>query len=344
MTFFSPELLLILLLAPLLPALYMWALRRKKNTAVRFPNMGLIKEALGERKAYRRHVPPVLIFAALLLMAFGVARPSAVLTLPSERSTVILAIDVSGSMRAADVPPNRMTVAKAAAKSFVQSQPRNARIGLVAFSTSAMITQDPTLRHGDVTAAIDALRPQRFTAVGSGIIASLQAIFPDAELALPDLDIVRDVPLDQREQEPKEKFEPVPPGSNAAAVIVLLSDGRTNMGIEPLDAARLAADRGVRVYTVGFGTPTGGTVDFGGGFMRTQLDEETLKAIAEMTGAKYFHAQTENDLKTVYDSLSAQFVAETKRTEVSAGFAALALLLLVAAAGLSLAWSNRIGA
>jgi Ca-activated chloride channel family protein len=345
MTFLSAELLLILLLAPLLPALYMWALRRRKNTAVRFPNMGLIKEALGERKAYRRHVPPALIFIALLLMALGVARPSAILTLPSERSTVILAIDVSGSMRAADVPPNRMSVAKAAAKSFVESQPRNARIGLVAFSTSAMITQDPTLRHSDVVTAIDSLRPQRFTAVGSGIVASLQAIFPDAELALPELDTVRDVPLDKREeQQPEEKFEPVPPGSNASAVIVLLSDGRTNMGIEPLDAARLAADRGVRVFTVGFGTPTGGVVDFGGGFMRTQLDEETLKAIAEMTGAKYFLAQNESDLKNVYDSLSAQFVAETKRTEVSAGFAALALLLLVMAAGLSLAWSNRIGA
>jgi Ca-activated chloride channel family protein len=348
MAFLSAELLLFLLIAPLLPALYVWALRRKKPTAMRFSNMGLIKAALGERKNYRRHVPPILIFLAVLIMIGGMARPSAVLTLPSERSTVILAIDVSGSMRAADVPPNRMTVAKAAAKAFVETQPRNARIGLVAFSTSAMITQDPTLVHGDVIAAIEGLRPQRFTAVGSGIVASLQAIFPDTELDLPDLDFVRDepraVPLDEREKnkEPAEKNAAVAPGSNKSAVIVLLSDGRTNMGVEPLDAARMAADRGVRIFTVGFGTQTGGMVDFGGGgFMRTQLDEVTLKAIAEITGAKYFHAQTEVDLKNVYDSLSTQFVSETKRTEVSAAFAAAALLLMLLAAGLSVAWSNR---
>ncbi len=346
MTFLSAEMLLLLLLAPLLPALYLWALRRKKNTGVRFSNIGLIKEALGERKVYRRHIPPALIFLAILFMVGGIARPSAILTLPSERSTVILAIDVSGSMRAADVPPDRMTVAKSAAKAFVARQPRNARIGLVAFSTSAMITQDPTFVRDDVIAAIDGLRPQRFTAVGSGIVASLQAIYPDTELNLASLDSVRDrpraVPLDERNTKPIEKNAPVPPGSNTSAVIVLLSDGRTNMGVEPLDAARLAADRGVRIFTVGFGTQTGGMVDFGGGgFMRTQLDEETLKAIAEMTGAKYFHAQSEADLKNVYDSLATQFVAETKRTEISAGFAAAALILMLLAAGLSLAWSNR---
>jgi Ca-activated chloride channel homolog len=349
MTFLSAGMLWLLLLGLVLPTLYLWLLRRRKSSAVRFTNMSLIKEAMGERKHYRRHIPPALAFIAVLVMLLGLARPSAILTLPSERSTVILAIDVSGSMRAADVPPSRMAVAKAAAAAFVDTQPRNARIGLVAFSTSAMVTQDPTLRHSDVIAAIESLRPQRFTAVGSGIVASLQAIFPDTELDLPDLDSVRGeqraVPLDERDKESAEKPEPVPPGSYTSAVIVLLSDGRTNMGVEPLDAARLAADRGVRIYTVGFGTKTGGSVDFGGGgFMRTQLDEETLQAIAEMTGAKYFHAQTETDLKNVYESLSAQFVAETKRTEVSAGLAALALLLILIAAGLSVVWSSRITA
>ena len=349
MTFLSAGMLWLLLLALVLPTLYLWLLRRRKSTAVRFTNMSLIKEAMGARKHYRRHIPPALAFIAVLVMLLGLARPSAILTLPSERSTVILAIDVSGSMRAADVPPSRMAVAKAAAAAFVDTQPRNARIGLVAFSTSAMVTQDPTLRHSDVIAAIESLRPQRFTAVGSGIVASLQAIFPDTELDLPDLDSVRGepraVPLDERDKKSAEQSEPVPPGSYTSAVIVLLSDGRTNMGVEPLDAARLAADRGVRIYTVGFGTKTGGSVDFGGGgFMRTQLDEETLQAIAEMTGAKDFHAQTETDLKNVYESLSAQFVAETKRTEVSAGLAALALLLILIAAGLSVAWSSRITA
>jgi Ca-activated chloride channel family protein len=342
MAFLSPELLWVLLLIPLLPVLYVMALRRKTTAPLRFTNLALIKEAMAGSKTYRRHLPPALLFAALAVMLAAVARPSAMLTLPSERSTVVLAIDVSGSMRAADVPPNRMTVAKAAAREFVAEQPRTARIGLVAFSTSAMIAQTPTLVHDDVLAAIDGLRPQRFTAVGSGIVASLQAIFPDADIVLDDMDTAGDAaPLGQLKEKDPVRPAPVPPGSYTSAVIVLLSDGRTNVGIEPLDAARLAADRGVRIFTVGFGTASGSEVDFGGGFMRTQLDEETLKAIAEMTGGKYFHAQTEADLKNVYDNLTAQFVSETKRTEVTAMMAALALVLMLAAAGLSLAWSGR---
>lgn len=347
MTFLSAELLWILLIAPLLPLLYVLALRRKKSAALRFSNMALIKEAMAGQHGFRRHFPPALLFVALLAMLAAIARPSAIITLPSERATVILAMDVSGSMRAADVAPTRMDVAKAAARTFVADQPRTTRIGLVAFSTSAMITQDPTIAHDDVVAAIDALRPQRFTAVGSGLVAALQSIFPDADLDLSGLSgrrpTLEAAPLGKVKDEAKPQFQPVPPGSNSSAVIVLLSDGRTNAGIEPLDAARLAADRGVRVFTVGFGTPEGGTVDFGGGWMRTQLDEETLKAIAKVTGARYFNAKTEADLKEAYNALTTQFVSETKRTEITAIGAGLALLLLSLAAILSLVWSSRVG-
>jgi Ca-activated chloride channel family protein len=209
-----------------------------------------------------------------------------------------------------------------------------------------MIVQDPTIVREDVLMAVDGLRPQRFTAVGSGLVAALQAIYPDDPLDLSQLSNARTelqpAPLGQAK--PKDavpEFQPVPPGSNTSAVIVLLSDGRTNVGVEPLDAARMAADRGIRVFTVGFGTAEGGNVDFGGGWMRTQLDEETLKAIAEMTGGKYFNAKTEADLKSAYETLTTQFVAETKRTEVTAFGAALALVLFVLAAGLSLVWSRR---
>ncbi|MDX2145490.1 MAG: VWA domain-containing protein [Rhodospirillaceae bacterium] len=346
MNFLSAELLWLLLLVPALPALYVLALRRRKPDALRFPDMDLIKQAAAGRKAWRRHVPPALLFLALIVMFLAVARPSAILTLPSERAVVVLAIDVSGSMRAADVPPNRMTVAKEAARAFVAEQPRTTRVGLVAFSTSAMIAQDPTIVRDDVLAAIDNLRPQRFTAVGSGLVASLQAIFPDDPLDLSRLSSARTelqpAPLGApKVKEAEPEFQPVPPGSNTSAVIVLLSDGRTNVGVEPLDAARLAADRGIRVFTVGFGTAEGGNVDFGGGWMRTQLDEETLKAIAEMTGGKYFNAKTEADLKSAYETLTTQFVAETKRTEVTAFGAALALVLFVLAVGLSLVWSRR---
>jgi Ca-activated chloride channel family protein len=344
MNFLSAELLWLLALLPLLPVLYVLALRRRKPDALRFPDMDLIRQAAAGRKSWRRHVPPALLFLALIVMFLGLARPSVVLTLPSERAVVVLAIDVSGSMRAADVPPDRMTVAKEAARAFVAKQPRTTRVGLVAFSTSAMIVQDPTIVHEDVLAAIDNLRPQRFTAAGSGLVSALQAIFPDDQLDVSSLSPARSelqpAPLGTPKVKKEEpEFKPVPPGSNTSAVIVLLSDGRTNVGVEPLDAARMAADRGVRVFTVGFGTAEGGMVDFGGGYMRTQLDEETLKAIAGITGGKYFYARTEADLKSAYEALTTQFVAETKRTEVTAFGAALALVLLVLAIGLCVAIS-----
>lgn len=340
MSFLSTELLWLLILLPLLPLLYVLALRRRKPDALRFPDMDLIRQAAAGRRAWRRHLPPALLFLALVVMLLAVARPAAVLTLPSERAVLVLAIDVSGSMRAADVPPDRMTVAKDAARAFVADQPRTTRVGLVAFSTSAMIAQEPTLARADVLAAIDNLRPQLYTAAGSGLVAALQAIFPDDPLDFSRLSAARSelqpAPLGEVGMKNEQHgFKPVPPGSNTSTVIVLLSDGRTNVGIDPLDAARLAADRGVRVFTVGFGTAEGGFVDFGGGWMRTQLDEETLKAIAEITGGQYFHARTETDLNNAYAALTTQFVAETRRTEVTAFAAALALLLLVAAVGLS---------
>jgi Ca-activated chloride channel family protein len=348
MSFLSPELLWLLAFLPLLPALYVLALRRRKRDALRFPDMDLIRQAAAGGKAWRRHVPPALLFLALIAMFLAFARPSAVLTLPSERAVVVLAIDVSGSMRAADVAPDRMTVAKEAARAFVADQPRTTRVGLVAFSSSAMIAQDPTIAHEDVLAAIDELRPQLYTAAGSGLLAALQAIFPDDPLDFSSLSAARSelqpAPLGAPKLKPEEPgFKPVPPGSNTSAVIVLLSDGRTNVGVDPLDAARLAADRGVRVFTVGFGTAEGGFVDFGGGWMRTQLDEETLKAIAEITGAKYFYAGTEADLKGAYEALTTQFVAETKRTEVTAFGAALALVLLVLALGAAFSMGLRPG-
>jgi Ca-activated chloride channel family protein len=336
MNFLSPGLLWLLVLLPLLPVLYVLALRRRKPDAPRFTDMDLVREAVAGRRAWRRHVPPALLFLALAVMVLAIARPAVVLTLPSERAVVMLAIDVSGSMRAADVPPNRMTVAKEAAREFVAEQPRSTRVGLVAFSSSAMIAQDPTIAHEDVLAAIDNLYPQLYTAAGSGLVAALQAIFPDDPLDLSRLSAaeseLQPAPLGAPglNDEPA-RFAPVPPGSNPSVVIVLLSDGRTNVGVDPLDAARLAADRGVRVFTVGFGTPEGAVVDFGGGFMRTQLDEDTLKAIAEITGGKYFNAQTEADLRSAYETLTTQLVTETKRTEATAFGAALALALLVLA-------------
>ncbi len=343
LNFLAPEWLWLLALLPLLPVLYVLALRRRAADALRLSDMDLVRQAAAGSRTWRRHVPPALLFVALAVMGLALARPSAVLTLPTERATVVLAIDVSGSMRAKDVEPDRMTVAKDAARAFVGDQPRTTRVGLVTFSTSAMVAAEPTIAREDLLAAIDDLRPQMYTAAGSGIVAALQAIFPEESLDLSDLSTVRRDWEGRSLDEPEKKGEsdaagkkagrkPVPPGSNPSAVIVLLSDGRTNVGVAPLDAARLAADRGVRVFTVGFGTAQGATVDFGGGgWMRTQLDEDTLQGIAEITGGKYFHARTAADLRSAYESLTTQFVTETQRTEVTAFAAALALLLLVLA-------------
>jgi Ca-activated chloride channel family protein len=352
-TFIAAEWLWLLALLPLLVALYLWALRRRAAEALRVTDLELVREAAAGRRAWRRHVPPALLLLACAAMLLALARPTTRLTLPSERATMVLAIDVSGSMRAADISPDRITVAKDAARAFVTGQPRTTRVGLVAFSTSAMVAAEPTRSRDDVLLAIDQLRPQRYTAAGSGIVAALQAIFPDEPLDLAGLSLAGgdwgggDWPSRSLD-EPRPAAgdlkagagaprQPVPPGSNPSAVIVLLSDGRTNVGVDPLEAARLAADRGVRVFTVGFGTLQGANVDFGGGWMRTQLDEETLQAIAQITGGKYFLAQSADDLRSVYDSLTTQFVAETRRTEVTALVALLAVALLVLALGLRIA-------
>ena len=351
MSFLWPLALWSFAVLALLPFAYVWLLRRRKR-ALKFANLGLVKEAVAGRASLRRHLPPVLLFASLLLMGLALARPAAVVTLPSERATIVLAIDVSASMRAQDVDPNRMAAAQQAARDFIADQPRAVRIGLVAFSSNAMVSQVPTLSREDVLAAVDRMHPQRYTAVGSGIIASLQAIFPELESefslsslsrggrggrnARPSALGAKPEPQQQRSQLP-----PVPPGSFTSAVVILLSDGQTNAGIPPIDAAQIAADRGVRIFTVGFGTPGGGMVDFGGGTMRVQLDEEALKAIADITHAKYFNAKSTADLKEVYKTLSAQFVAETKRTELTALIAVPALVLLLLATMLSLMWSNR---
>ena len=342
MSFIWPLTLWLFTLIALLPLGYVWLLRRRKR-ALKFSNLGLVREAVSGRPSLRRHLPPALLFLAVGLMTLALSRPTAVVTLPSERTTIILTLDVSGSMRARDVDPNRIVAAQQAARAFVESQPRTVRIGVVTFSGSAMISQVPTLNREDILAALDNLHLQRRTAVGSGIVASLQAIFPEmsGQFSLSSLEQPQAAVLGDR-TDPKAAPPPVPPGSYASAVIVLLTDGSTNAGVSPLDAAHMAADRGVRVFTVGFGTPGGGSSDFGGGFMRMQLDEEALKAIADITKAKYFNAQSSKDLEEIYKGLSAQFVAETKRTELTALIAVPALLFLVTAILLSLIWSNRL--
>ena len=346
MTFAWPALLWLLLAIPVLVVLYVWLLRRRKKAALRYANLALMKEAMGADQRFRRHLPPLLFLLALTLMIAAISRPAALVSLPTQQETIILAMDVSGSMRAVDVQPNRITAAQAAAKAFVAALPRSVRVGVVSFAATASIVQYPTHNLDEVVAAIDRFQLQRGTAIGSGIIVSLATLFPDAGIDVSSLiygrDAPRGVPLGEARKAQKKEFKPVPPGSYNAAAIILLTDGQRTTGPDSLEAAKMAADRGVRVFTVGIGTTSGGTLGFEGWSMRVRLDEQTLKQIANMTRADYFYAGTAGDLKKVYETLNSRLVLEKKEIEATALFAAAGAVLALVSALLSLAGFSRV--
>jgi Ca-activated chloride channel homolog len=341
MTFLWPSMLWAMLALPVLVALYVFLITRRKKTHLRYANLGLVKEALGSRSAWRRHVPPALLFLALAALLFAASRPAALITLPSAQETIVLAIDVSGSMRATDVQPNRLVAAQEAAKAFVADLPRSVKVAVVSFAGTASVVQAPTLSRDDVYAAIDRFQLQRATAIGSGIVISLATIFPDAGIDLSQITGERRMPPGPNDKPPPE-FKPVAPGSYSSAAIILLTDGQRTTGPDPLDAAKMAADRGVRVYTVGIGTKEGETIGFDGWSMRVRLDEDTLKSVAKLTSADYFYAGTAQDLKKVYQGLSTRLIVEKKETEITALLAMLGAALMVVAAGLSTWWFGRI--
>ncbi len=344
MNFLWPQYLWLLLALPLLVLLYVWLLRRKNKTAVRYASLSIVKEAMGGRQ-WRRHVPPVLFLLSLAAMLLAAARPVAVITLPSNQQTIILAMDVSGSMRATDVQPNRLVAAQNAAKAFIAELPRHVKVGIVAFAGSAQVAQLPTVNREDLVTAIDRFQLQRATATGNAIVISLATLFPDAGIDLQSLQGGRDrqkgFAIDGEKKEKKE-FTPVAPGSYSSAAIIMLTDGQRTTGVDPLEAAKLASERGVRVYTVGIGTVDGETIGFEGWSMRVRLDEDTLKQIANKTSAEYFYAGTAQDLKKVYETLSSKLTVEKKETEISALLALAAAVLALGAAGLSMLWFNRI--
>jgi Ca-activated chloride channel homolog len=351
MTFLWPEMLWLLATVPILVGIYILALRRKKKHAVRYASLSLVREAIGPGQRFRRHVPPLLFLLAMIATIVAIARPTAVITLPSEQRIIVMALDVSLSMRATDVEPTRFAAAKEAAKAFVQEQPKDVRIAIVSFAGTASVVQSPTQNRDDLVEAIDRLELQRHTAIGSAIIVSLAALFPDDGIDLesilfgarPSPDGGRVGPLDKRKPEPEKKaFTPVPPGSNSSGAIILLTDGRRTTGPDPLDAARMAAERGVRVYTVGFGTKEGSSVAIDGWSIYMRFDEETLRGIADLTRAEYFHAASGTDLKKVYETLNAKFVLERKETEITALAIAVAAVLAVASGVLSILWFSRI--
>lgn len=343
-TFLWPNLLWLLLLLPLVVLLYLFMLRRKRKLAARLPSLALLRQAAAGGLGWRKHVPPLLFLLGLAAMLIAVARPASVILVPSQHETIILAMDVSGSMKAADVQPNRLTASQVAAKAFIETQPRHVKIGIVSFASTASVAQAPTTNREDLNAAIERFQVQRGTALGSAIVVSMATLFPGQGYDVTQM-LMRDdrrLPPGARPPEKKAPQEKAEPGSYPNAVIVLLTDGQRTTGPDPMETAKLAADRGVRVYTVGVGTTTGETLGFEGWSMRVKLDEETLKNIATVTRGEYFHASSANELKRIYESMKTRFVMERKETEVSGLFAGLGALLAAVAAMLSMAWFNRI--
>jgi len=338
MTFFWPESLWLLLALPALVAGYFFLLRRRKRALLRVSNVAMVREALG-RADYRRHVPALILLASIAALIVAIARPAAVVSLPGLEETVILAIDVSASMRATDVEPTRLDAAQRAAKAFVEAMPKTVRVGIVSFAGTAAVVQGPTLDHQEVEDAIDRLSVGPSTNLYGGIALSLAAMFPEDGVELEHFTDAR-TPTRSTDKPHVERSRrgSVEPGSYRSGAIVLLSDGQRTMGGDPIDAAHMAADRGVKVYTVGLGTPEGSVISFRGWSIRVKLDEETLKEIARITGGKYFNANSAETLRAVYEGLSHRVVTNKKETELTGVLALAAALLMTLAAGLSMAW------
>ena len=335
-----PRMLWLLALLPLLIVTYMRLRGRHAHAGL----VGLSSRAAsGRMTALRQHGPPLLFFVGLCALLGAVARPQAVVVLPSMQKNVILAIDTSGSMRATDVKPNRLSAAQAAARTFVENQPQHSRIGIVSIAGTASVVQSLTDNREELTKAIERVQLQPGTALGSGIYVALAALLPDAGIDVESLMQGRSARTWGRWSGADEQKTRVPPGSNRSVAIVLLSDGQNTHGPDPQEAAQLAAEHGVRIYTVGIGSAEGITLGFSGWSMRVRLDEEALKKIAATTLGDYYAASTAQELKGVYERLSARMVIERGRSlEVTALFIGFGALLLMISALLSVFWFNRV--
>jgi Ca-activated chloride channel family protein len=338
MSFIWPPMLLTLALVPLGLALYRYLDVRRRRRLATYGGSGLAGGATRRPGGVRGRIPAVLLLLGLVVMSMAMARPQAVVSLPRQEGTVILAFDVSASMAATDMQPTRIAAAKAAAKDFVARQPRSITIGVVAFSDSGVSVQQPTNDQAAVTAAIDRLTPARGTSVAGGILASLKVI------ALAEAGPYANDYYTNRSPAPTATPTPtpVPAGTHAPAAIVLLSDGENNENPDPMVAAQAAADQGVRIYTVGLGSAAGTTVTVNGFQLHTQLDEATLQSISTATGGTYYNATDAQQLHSIYDNLDTGLILQPQLTEITSLFAGTGLVLLIAGALTSLLWLGRL--
>jgi Ca-activated chloride channel family protein len=334
MSFIWPAMLVWLSLIPLLVLLYVRMQQRRRLLAASYGSLGLVHEGMGRRIGVRRHIPPALYLAGLAILIVALARPQAVVSLPRIEGTIILAFDVSGSMAAEDLKPTRMEAAKAAARAFVERQPATVQIGVVAFSDNGFATQAPTNAQEAIFAAIDRLTPQRGTSLGHGIQAALDAIAVDAgQAALRSANSTAT---------PIPTPTPVPSGTYTSAAIVMLSDGENTAAPDPVELAQAAADRGVRIHTVGIGSAEGIRLHINDFTVHTRLDEATLQQVAERTGGSYYNAQNEADLRAIYEQLDTQMVMKPEATEVTSLLAGAGILLLLIGGTCSLLWFSRL--
>ncbi|GAB4581992.1 MAG: VWA domain-containing protein [Anaerolineales bacterium] len=334
MSFLWPSMLPTLLLLPVFIGLYMRVQARRKKAQASFQMFGVARDQAGHPVGRRRHVPPLLFLTGLTLLLLALARPEATVTLPRVEGSVILAFDVSGSMAADDLDPSRMEAAKAAAQKFVENQPPSVLIGVVAFSDAGFSIQPPTNDKEAIYAAIHRLTPQRGTSLANGMIASLNVLVPNA-IQAPEEN-------PNANADPLPTPTPLPPGTYAPGIIILLTDGENNLEPDPFAVAEVAANLGVRVYTIGIGSTAGTELEIDDFLVHTALDEETLQQIAEMTEGQYFNAQNEEDLEEIYAGLDPQLVVRTERIEVTSILTGISLLFLMAGGAISLVWFGRL--
>jgi Ca-activated chloride channel family protein len=341
MTFIWPAMLLAVALVPLGVVAYR-LLDGRRRRAMIGGGLGLGAGTVRRPLGVRARIPAVLFVAGFVVMTVALARPQAVVSLPRLEGTVILAFDVSGSMAADDLKPTRMEAAKAASQAFVERLPAGVVVGVVAFSDAGLSVQAPTNDQATVLAAIQRLKPERGTSLGQGIRAALNAI------ALAETGEVTDY-YSNRSPDPSgpsasaaPTLTPVAPGSHRSAVVVLLTDGENTAPPDPDAAAQVAADAGVRVYTVGIGSAAGTTLDIDGFKVHTQLDAATLQHISDVTGGAYYAAEDEAGLAAVYDDVDTTLVVKPQQIEVTALFAGASVLLLVLGGLTSLAWLGRL--
>jgi Ca-activated chloride channel family protein len=344
MFFLWPDYLWLLLALPLLPVAYVWLLRRRSQAALRYSGLGVARAAAAGRQ-WRRHLPPALFLLACAGLLVAAARPVARVPLPWARSSILLAIDVSLSMRVSDVKPTRLAAAQDAAKLFLQELPKHIDVGLVTFAGSSQVAQRATLDRAALVTSIDAFQMQVGTAVGDAIVLCLAELFPEQHIDLGEMTFgspLRGRSLDDKAKPPPAQITPVAPGSYDSAAIILLSDGRRTTGVDTLMAAKMAADRGVRIYVVGLGTVDGDASTPDGMAIYMKLDEPTLREVARMTGGEYHHAGTAETLRTVYEKLGSRVQVQARETELAGLLALVSALLAFTAATLSLLWFGRI--